>query len=284
MLRRIVYVNGAYVPYEQAAVHVEDRGYQFGDGIYEVVPVLNGRFANMAHHMARLDRSLREMRMPWPMAVTALRHVMGEVVRRSALRDGMVYMQVTRGVQPRNHAFPAEPAPSLVIIPKRIDYAAKEALAAQGVAVISQPDLRWARRDIKTINLLPNCFANTAAAEAGVAEAILVGADGLVTEASHSNFWIVDKAGQLRTRALGPEILPGCTRAAVLDLLATHGIALSEQPFTLAEVLAAREAFLTSATAFVLPVVRVDGQPIGGGRPGPVATQLRALYWQMLRA
>ncbi len=282
---RYAYVNGRFVRHGEACVHVEDRGYQFADGVYEVWAVLDGRLADNAGHMERLERSLGELRIPMPMSQAALSLVLREAIRRNRVREGLVYLQVTRGVAPRDHAFP-DPSvtPSLVITAKAVDWAAAEAKAAKGVAVVTTPETRWARCDIKSVALLPNVLAKQAAREKGAAEAWFVDELGLVTEGSSSNAWIVDQHGMLRTRDLNANILRGITRKSLIALIEAEGLELSETPFTPAEAKAAREAFITSASAFVLPVVSVDGAIVGDGRPGPVAKTLRALYLNYARA
>ena len=274
----IAYVNGRYVPQSAAMVHIEDRGYQFADGIYEVCVVVNGRYWDMGGHLARMQRSLNELEMAAPMDMRALKVVMGEVVRRNRLKDALVYMQVTRGVAPRNHAFPPEgTAPSLVITARRFVFDQSDEKANQGIAVISQPDIRWGRVDIKTVGLLPNALAKEAATKAGAAEAILV-RDGFVTECSASNAWMVDETGAIVTHPKTNEILGGITRQTAIACAEELQIKVIERPFTLEEAKAAPEAFLTSATSFVMPIISIDGARIGSGKPGPVALRLREAY------
>ena len=277
-MSRIAYVNGFYVPQRQAAVNIEDRGYQFADGIYEVVHLYDGRFVDADRHLDRLDRSLRELRLPAPMGRAALLRVLAEVARRNRVREGLLYMQITRGVARRDHAFP-HPAvpPALAVTARRIPPYPTDPAAWTGRA-ITYPDQRWARCDIKTVALTPNVLARQAAREAGATEAILVDAAGRVTEGAATNFWIVDAAGMLRTRALDHAILPGCTRGALIALLAEAGIGLDERGFDVAELRAAREAFLTSATSFVKPIIAIDGAPVGDGTVGPVARRLFDLF------
>ncbi|WP_428409640.1 D-amino-acid transaminase [Hyphococcus sp.] len=275
---RIAYVNGRYVPQRSAMVHIEDRGYQFADGIYEVCVVVNGDYWDMEGHLARMQRSLGELQMAAPMDMSALKVVMAEVVRRNRLKNALVYMQVTRGVAPRNHQFPAAGTePSLVITARRFDFNASDAKASKGIAVISQPDIRWGRVDIKTVGLLPNALAKEAAAKAGAAEALLV-RDGVVTECSASNAWIVDKTGAIVTHPKTNQILGGITRQTAIACAEELQIKVIERPFTLEEAKAAPEAFLTSATSFVMPIVSIDGARIGAGKPGPVALRLREAY------
>jgi D-alanine transaminase len=278
-MARVAYVNGRWLDRRLASVNIEDRGYQFGDGIYEVVHVFRGRFVDEERHLDRLDRSLREIRLPEPMPRAALLLVMRELVRRNRVSEGLVYMQVTRGVARREHAFPRPGVePALVMTVKRIPPYPKD-VDAWAAAAITRPDLRWARRDIKSVNLLPNVLDRQAAREAGAVEAILYDeATGAVTEGAATSFWIVDEHGALRTRRLGHAILPGCTRAALIAELAGAGVAHEEGEFTLEEARRAREAFLTSATSFVRPITRLDGRPVGGGGVGPVTRRLFDLF------
>jgi D-alanine transaminase len=276
---RVAYVNGRWLDQRLASVNIEDRGYQFGDGIYEVVHLYRGRFIDEERHLSRLDGNLREIRLPEPMPRAALLQVMRELVRRNRVSEGLVYMQVTRGVSRRDHAFPRRPVPpALVMTVKRIPPYPKD-VDAWAAAAIAWPDLRWARRDIKSLNLLPNVLARQAAREAGAIEAILYDEEtGAVTEGAATSFWIVDEHGSLRTRHLGPAILPGCTRDALIAELAEAGIGYEERAFTLDETRRAQEAFLTSATSFVRPIVRLDGRPIGEGKVGPVTRRLFDLF------
>jgi D-alanine transaminase len=271
---RIAYVNGRYVPHRQAVVHVEDRGYQFADGIYEVVYLHQGRLVDCDLHLGRLARSLREVRIPLPVGRDALLAILEEIQARNRIASGLIYIQVTRGVARREHAFPRpDTRPSLVVTIRRTAPFPKSLDAWNGDA-ITVSDQRWARCDIKSIGLLPNVLAKQAAREQGATEAIMVDADGTVTEGSSTTVWMVDSTGVLRTRALSERVLPGCTRAALLEDLAEAGIVLDERPFTLAELRQASEVFLTSATSFVKPMLRLDGAEIGDGVPGPVARRL----------
>lgn len=278
-MSRIAYVNGQYLPHGQAVVHVEDRGFQFADGVYEVWSVFDGRLADFDGHLTRLWRSLDELRIDHPMSRQALEMVLKETVRRNRIIEGLVYIQVTRGTARRDHPFPAQGTPpSVVITAKSLPLSKGNAQAAKGVAVITQPDIRWGRCDIKTVGLLPNVLAKQAAKERGAAEAWMVDDMGLVTEGSSTNAWIVDEEGKLRTRDVQSNILRGITRAAVMALIAEEGLELEERAFTVDEAKRAREAFYTSATGFVMPAVSIDGVKIGNGKPGPIATRLRALY------
>jgi D-alanine transaminase len=278
-MSRIAYVNGRYVRQPDASVNIEDRGYQFGDGVYEVVHMHDGRFVDEDLHLARLERSLREIRVPMPMARPALSLVLREVAQRNRVREGVVYMQVTRGVARRDHPFPKQPVPpALVVTVKRIAPYPTDVDAWQASA-ITLPDLRWARCDIKTVNLLPNCLARQAAREQGAIEAILYDAQTrIVHEGAATSFWIVDRNGAIRTRHLDNVILPGCTRAALIAELKAAGIAWDETPFTLDDLEAAREAFITSASSFVRPITKVDGRPVGDGTVGPVVRRLFEIF------
>jgi D-alanine transaminase len=275
-LARIAYVNGLYMPRDDAMVHVEDRGYQFSDGVYEVCEVRDGRIIDERRHMARLQRSLDELRIPVPMSPAALGVVLRETVRRNRVHDGIVYLQVTRGVARRDHGFPpAGTRPSVVVTARNLDSAANEKAAAEGVAVITVPDNRWERVDIKSVSLLPNVLAKQAAREQGAREAWFVDRDGKVTEGSNSNAWIVTMDGTVVTRPADKGILRGITRSVLLEVIKAHGLAFEERAFTVEEAYRAREAFLTSASQIVLPVVRIDARPVGNGAPGSIATALR---------
>ena len=275
-MSRIAYVNGRYLPFRDAKVHVEDRGYQFADGVYEVCEVRGGRLVDERRHLARLKRSLDELRIDLPMSPAALGIVLRETVRRNRVRDGLVYLQVTRGVARRDHAFPpAGTAPAMVVTARSLDPARGERTAAEGIAVITVPDTRWARVDIKSVSLLPNVLAKQGAREMGAREAWFVDAEGFVTEGSSSNAWIVTAGGEVVTRPADHSILNGISRAVVRDAVAAQGLTLVERAFTTTEAWAAREAFVTAASQIVQPVVRIDGKPVGDGRPGPVATGLR---------
>ncbi|HEY7296648.1 MAG TPA: D-amino-acid transaminase [Xanthobacteraceae bacterium] len=275
-MSRIAYVNGRYVPCHLAVVHVEDRGYQFGDGVYEVCEVRRGRIIDARRHMERLVRSLRELRIPLPMSLAALDIVLRETIRRNRVSDGIVYLQITRGVARRDHGFPPPGTrPAIVVMARNLDGAENERTAARGIAVITAPDTRWARVDIKSIALLPNVLAKQAAREHGAKEAWLVDREGRVTEGSSSNAWIVNAAGHVVTRPAETVILRGITRAVLLEAIRRQGLVLEERAFTVAEAYDAREAFITGASQIVMPVVRIDGRPIGNGRPGPLATALR---------
>ena len=278
-MSRIAYVNGRYLARAQAKVSVEDRGFQFADGVYEVCEVRAGRLIDERRHMARLDRSLSELRIARPMAPAALAIVLRETVRRNRVRDGIVYVQISRGAARRDFAFPpAETRPTLVVTARSSDFARLEQLASEGVAVVTVPDIRWGRVDIKSVALLPNVLAKQAARDAGAHEAWLVDEAGRVTEGASSNAWIVAQDGRLITHPLGPDILPGITRSVVIDLIKAQGLTFEERAFSVEEAYAAREAFITSASQIVLPVVRIDGRPVGNGAPGLIAAALRRDY------
>jgi D-alanine transaminase len=284
-MANIAYVNGRYLPLADAKVSIDDRGYNFADGVYEVCEVREGRLIDERRHVDRLHRSLAELRIAEPMSRAALSIVLRETVRRNRVRDGLVYLQITRGVAKRDHAFPAAATrPSLIVTARSIDTAANERLAAEGIAVITVPDDRWARVDIKSISLLPNVLAKQAAREQGAREAWLVDNNGKITEGSSSNAWIINRDGKLLTRSVGPDILTGITRTVLLDVIKAHDLVLEERAFTPEEAYAAREAFITSATQAVMPVVRIDGRPIGNGAPGLVASALRGDYYRHAEA
>lgn len=276
-MSRIAYVNGRYVRHRDAAVHIEDRGYQFADGVYEVCEVKGARLIDERRHMQRLARSLSELGISFPMAETSLGVVLREVTRRNRVADGLVYLQVTRGVAPRNHAFPNPGVePAVVVTARQIDRAVGEKRAADGVSVITVPENRWRRVDIKTVSLLPNVLAKQKAKEAGAFEAWFIDGDGFVTEGSSTNAWIVTTERTLVTRPADFGILRGITRSVILDLAGRAGLAVEERRFSIDEALAAREAFITAASTLVMPVVRIDGRSVGDGRPGRLAMELRA--------
>ncbi len=279
-MSRYAYVNGAYLPMDAGAVRVEDRGFQFADGVYEVWSLLDGRLLDEEPHFARLERSLAELGIAMPMARGALVRVLRETVRRNMLKNGIVYLQVTRGAAPRDHAFPVDVAPTVIVTARRIDRAALARRQRDGVAVVTMPDIRWGRCDIKSVSLLPNVLAKQTAREAGAYEAWLVDRAGLVTEGASSTAWIVDAEGRLRTRPLGHDILPGITRQVLMERAGERQIAVEERAFTPAEAYAAREAFMSAASGALTPIVAIDGRTIGAGTPGPVATALRAAYFE----
>jgi len=277
-MSRIAYVNGRYLPQGEARVSIEDRGFQFADGVYEVCEVRAGRIVDERRHMARLDRSLKELRIAPPMAPAALAVVMRETIARNRVSDGIVYVQVTRGAARRDFPFPPQVRPSLVVTARGNDRARIDQLAAEGVAVVTVPDIRWGRVDIKSVALLPNVLAKQAAREQGAREAWLIDAQGRITEGASSSAWIVTRDGTILTHPLGHDVLPGITRAVLLDVIRAQGLAVEERAFTREEAYAAREAFITSASQIVIPVVSIDGRPVGNGAPGLIATALRRDY------
>ncbi|HEX4182191.1 MAG TPA: D-amino-acid transaminase [Caulobacteraceae bacterium] len=282
---RIAYVNGRYVPQAEACVHIEDRGFQFADAVYEYFAVFGSKLADSQGHLERLWRSLGELGIDRPMSETTLVMVMRETIRRNRIREGALYLQVSRGVARRDHAFPTRPTPPTVVITtKPVDYAAEQAKADRGVGVLTRPDNRWGRCDIKTVGLLPNVLAKQAAREAGAYEAWFVDDLGFVTEGASTNAWIVDEEGVLRTRDTNANILRGVTRKSLLTIAAEAGHPVSERPFTVDDAKRAKEVFITAASTFVMPVIAVDGHPVGDGKPGPVSRRLRALYLHNARA
>jgi D-alanine transaminase len=284
-MSRVAYVNGRYLPMREATVHVEDRGYQFADGVYEVCEVRGGRLTDERRHLDRLERSLGELRIRMPLSRAALGVILREVVARNRVGYGIVYLQITRGVAKRDHAFPSGAVtPILVVTARRLDRVRNEALAAKGIAVISVPENRWGRVDIKTVGLLPNVLARQTAIEQGARDAWFVDRAGVVTEASSANAWIVTDTGKLVTRHADHAILRGITRTVVLDAVKEQNIAVEERAFTLEEAYGAREAFITSASQIVLPVVSINGRPIGDGKPGPVAIALREVFHRYAEA
>jgi D-alanine transaminase len=281
-MSRIAYVNGRYVPHAHAMVHVEDRGYQFADGVYEVCEVRGGRMIDERRHMERLARSLRELQISQPMPPSAFGVVMRETIRRNKVRDGIVYLQVTRGVARRDHVFPeGEVPPSVVVTARSADPGKAERQAADGIAVITVPENRWPRVDIKSVSLLPNVLAKQAAKEAGAREAWFVDTDGMVTEGGSTNAWIVTMDGVLVTHPADTGILRGITRTVVLEVASRQGLRVEERAFSVEEAYAAREAFITAASTIVMPVVRIDGRPIGNGHPGSIARDLRAAFHEV---
>jgi len=275
-MSRIAYVNGRYVPMAMAQVHVEDRGYQFADGVYEVIAIQGGVMVDAEPHLVRLKRSLSELQMDAPMSGAALSHVIKQVIVRNRVQNGIVYVQVTRGVARRDHAFPQGTRPALVVTAR--NQKSSDSAAEKGIAILTVPENRWDRRDIKSTSLLPNVLAKQAAKQVGAYEAWFVEADGMVTEGSSTNAWIVDQAGDLITRNLGTSILPGITRQTVQDMAAELQIKVVERAFSVAEAKAATEAFITSTTALVMPITEIDGEIVGQGVPGPLALRLRAVY------
>jgi D-alanine transaminase len=282
-MTRIAYVNGRYVPHREAAVHIEDRGYQFADGVYEVIAIHQGRMVDEKGHLDRLDHSLSELRIAWPMTRRALRVVIREMILRNRIIDGKIYFQITRGVAPRNHAFPENVESALVMTVQHSPSLDQEEASVTGVDVITIPDIRWTRRDIKSVSLLPNVLGKQQASEAGAYEAWMIDDDGNITEGTSSNAWIVSKEGDLITRNPSQAILNGITRLAVLELARSEGVSFVERPFNVAEAKEAREAFVTSTTSLVKPVVRIDGDPVGNGGVGILTTKILSFYTQHMK-
>ena len=280
-MSRIVYVNGKFLPEEAAKISVFDRGFLFADGVYEVTTVLDGKLIDFDGHAARLERSLGELEMTSPVTREELLSIHRELVARNGVTEGLVYLQITRGAADRDFAFPVGAEPSIVLFTQAVPVI-ERASARDGIRVISTPDLRWGRRDIKTVQLLYPSMAKMAAKKAGADDAWMV-EDGMVTEGTSNNAWIV-KGNRIVTRHLGNEILHGITRAAVLRLAREAQMTVEERAFSLDEAKAADEAFVTSASAFVTPVVAIDGAPLGSGTPGPVARRLREIYIDAMRA
>lgn len=278
---RIAYVNGRYVRHAVAAVHIEDRGYQFADGVYEVCEVARGYIVDLRRHLDRMHRSLSELAIAWPMSRAALETVLREVIRRNRVADGLVYLQVTRGVAAREFLFPEGVKPALVVTAKRVHPSFQGKRAEQGIKVITVPENRWDRVDIKSVGLLPNVLAKQKAKEAGAQEAWFVDADGVVKEGGSSNAWIVTKDGVLVTRPADRGILRGITRTTLLDVAATLGLRIEERGFTVREALEAREAFISSATTIAMPVVAIDGLPVANGHPGSVVSALRNAFFDV---
>ena len=276
-MTRIAYVNGRYVRHAEAAVSINDRAFLFADGIYEVIEIFDGQLFDEAGHLERLARSAKELRLTLPVGEAALKIILRELVARNRVAYGHVYLQITRGAAKRDHFFPKPGTPAtLVAFAQKADRAAAEAKAQAGITVISMPDIRWKRPDIKSTSLLPNVLAKQQAREAGAYEAWLVDEEGFVTEGASSNAWIVNAEGVLVTRPADSSILRGITRTRVLEMATAKNVIVQERRFSLAEAQAGREAFVTGATTLVLPVVAIDGQKIGSGAPGPLALALRA--------
>jgi D-alanine transaminase len=277
-MSRIAYVNGAYRRFDQACIHIEDRGYQFADGVYEVCKILNGKVMDADAHWARLMASLQALGIAMPVSERALASIVRTLIAKNRLREGALYVQVSRGVAARNHIYPTPaPPPALVMTARRLLGPAME-IVNTGVAVQSMPDIRWSRRDIKSIALLPNVLCKNVAVDHGYYEAVLLDNEGQVTECSASNAWIITKDNVLVTRPNSHSILPGITKSVVLRLAAEIGLAIEERTFNLQEMKEAKEAFLTSTTSYVLPIIRVDDCFIGNGHPGAHATKLRSAY------
>ena len=276
-MSRIAYVNGRYLPLSQAQVHIEDRGYQFADGVYEVVPLYRGRLLDEDPHLDRFDYSLRELQIAAPMSRAALKLVLRELAHRNGLSDALLYFQATRGVAPRDHKFPAKTKTAFVATMRRSRPPSAKQIE-EGVSVMTTRDIRWERCDIKSLNLLPNLLAKQQATEAGVFEAWLVDDDDNITEGSSTNAWIVTADGKLVTHDAGAAILNGITRQRVIRLMESEGLTFEQRAFSREEAMRAREAFLSSSSSFVLPITRIDGRPVGEGKPGPMTRRLREIY------
>ena len=275
---RLAYVDGRIVPLTEATVSIEGRGLQFADSVYEVCAVMNGRLLDWPQHRARLGRNLGELSIVPPMQDAALTAVAHRLLAANRAREALLYIQVSRGSARREHVFATGMQPTLMMTVRRFDFAQRVAQQAAGIAVVSMPDERWGRCDIKTTGLLANVLAKQAARDAGAFEALLVGSDGLVAEGGSTNVWAVI-GGRLITPPLGHRLLPGVMRETLMRLARNAGIAVDEQPLSLAAAQSADELLLTSTTVPALPIVRLDDKPIGRGHPGPVAIRLAALLW-----
>jgi D-alanine transaminase len=279
-LPRIAYVNGRMVPLGSAGVSIEDRGFQFADGVYEVCAVLNGTLLDWQPHLQRLARSLSELEIRPPMTPAAFGLVAQRVLRENRIRDGLLYVQVTRGAARRDHPFPAFTTPTLVMTARPFDFRQRVRQQSTGISVVTRPEIRWARRDIKSVALLPNVLAKQAAKRAGAFEAWFVAADGRVSEGGSTNAWIVTGDGSIVTHPADNDILAGVMRGTLIRLAHERQLKVEERVFTMAEARHAVEAFITSTTAPCLPVVAIDGRSVGEGRPGPVTTRLADMLWQ----
>jgi D-alanine transaminase len=281
-MTRIAYVNGRYVRHADASVHVEDRGYQFADGVYEVCEVRHGLIVDLTRHLDRLGRSLSELRIDWPMHRAALVRVIREVLKRNRVQNGLFYLQVTRGVAKRDHVFPAPGTkPSIVVTAKNTNPAVIAAKNANGIRAITVADNRWDRVDIKTVGLLSNALVRQQAKEAGAQEAIYVDAEGIVKEGAATNVWMVDSDGTLLTRPAEHGILKGITRSTLMDVAAKLGMAIREEAFSVEKMLGAREVFITAATSICFPVVEIDGKTIANGHPGSVSQKIREAFFDI---
>lgn len=278
-MSRIAYVNGQYRDTRDASVNIEDRGYQFADGVYEVCEVRGGKVVDLPRHMTRLQRSLSELRIAMPMPLNALEVVIHEVMRRNRVTYGIIYLQITRGVARRDHAFPVPPVrPAIVVTARSLSFDKNQETATRGIGVITIPENRWPRVDIKSIALLPNVLAKQQARESGAYEAWFVDGDGYVTEGASSNAWIVTADGKIISRSIESGILAGVTRTVLMDAIASLQMRFEERPFTPAEAYEAAEAFVTASSQIVMPVVTIDGRSIGDGKPGPLAKRLREQF------
>jgi D-alanine transaminase len=281
-MSRVAYVNGRYLRHRDSKIHIEDRGLQFADSVYEVCEIRDGYVVDQSRHLERLSRSLAELRICMPLSLEALGLVMRETARRNLVMDGLIYVQVTRGVAPRDHAFPSREVVPTLVVTARAKYRGRFAAELeQGIAVITVPDSRWKRPDIKTTGLLPNVLARQTARENGAYEAWFVDAEGNVTEGASTNAWIITPTGALVTRKADQTILRGITRTTLIDLISQKGLTFAERSFSVAEAQGAREAFITSATAVLLPVVTIDDKPVGNRRPGVVSLELRESFHEL---
>ena len=280
-MSKIAYVNGRYVHHSSAYVHIEDRGFQFADGVYEVISIFKKKFIDLDMHLDRLDRSLFELKIPWPRSRRAFCVILKEIVQKNRVTHGSVYLQITRGTSRRDFSFPKDLTPSLIVYARKTRPDSFDSVN-RGFKVISQPDIRWKRCDIKTVSLLPAVLAKQAAVEEGAQEAWLVSEHGLVTEGTSSNAWIVSQNNELITRPIDNSILSGVTRKSVLNIVEKLGLIFVERAFSLDEAQDSKEAFLTSSTALVKPVVEIDGKKIGEGSAGPLTKQLIKNYFQYI--
>lgn len=279
-MSRIIYVNGQYVPYRQAYTHIEDRGYQFSDGVYEVIAVMNSKFVDLDWHIDRLEYSLAEIRMKLPCPRSAICIILEQVIFKNRLQKGMIYLQVTRGIAPRAFPFPKKASPSLVVTAQAFDHQGFSHIHRDGVKAITVPDLRWKRPDIKSISLLASVQAKQQAYDAGAYEAIFMTEDNYLTEGSSSNLWIVNRDGILQTHPVNQKILAGITRQRLISLCEQKGITVLEKPFTLAEFYEAQEAFFSASNSCIIPLVSVNDKDIGVGRVGPFTRQVQDMYFQ----
>ena len=278
---KISYVNGQYLPLSQATVNVEDRGYQLADGVYEVIAIYNGLLVDKVDHLRRLERSLNELRISLPVNISALNFIMNETIRKNRVVNGKLYLQITRGVAPRDHAFPTHCKSSIVVTVSNVSWPSRDA-SKQGCSVITAADIRWKRVDIKSVSLLPNVLAKQEAIEAGSDETWLVNEEGYITEGTASNAWIVTQNNQLVTRQADENILAGITRKTILNLVKEEGIEIVERPFTVIEAQRAKEAFFTSSTALIKPVTSIDNVSIGNGNSGLMTCALIDKYFEFM--
>lgn len=280
-MSRIAYVNGRYKPHNQAFVHIEDRGYQFADGVYEVVALYKGHLLDEHGHLNRLQRSMAEMRLNPPVTMDGLKLIMLEIKKRNLLETGLIYIQVTRGVATRYHPFPDPAVPCSLVVTAKHMKVPNPKLVEKGISIIAYPEIRWARCDVKSIALLPNVLAKQAAIDEGAGDAWFVDKAGYVTEASASNAWIITQENVLQTRPLDEGILGGITRLSIMQIAKTMNMTCLEKPFTIKEAQNAKEAFITSATNYVMPVTKIEGKDVGKGVAGPIALSLRQSYLRL---